>query len=157
MPSVFAPPSFEIPTTVVAWDTCNYIIITAGDLQLYPWKIQLCKRFDIINLIQQGKSYCCCQFGGKKHHVHAHKQRIHPPLMISTLSLTHVCIHLACLQGNYIYLANWHQATKLHYFPNLLRTFDLGFFFHLQLLTFYHSTVNFLHLMIHSNLKCCMP
>ena len=77
--------------------------------------------------------------------------------MICTLSLTRVCIRLVCLQGSYRYLANWHQATKLHYSSNLLRTLDPVTFFHLQLLTFYHNTIDFLHLMTHSNFTCCVP
>ena len=94
------------------------------------------KWFDVINIfIQQRKSCCSCQFGTKKHHVHVRKQRIRTLLTICTLPLTHVCIRLACLHDSYRCLANGHQAVKLQYFPNLLRTLDLVMLFHLQLLT----------------------
>ena len=61
-----------------------------------------------------------------------------------------MCIRLKCLQGSYRYLTNWHQATKLHYIPKSFKDIGFGNFFHLQLLTFYHNTIDFLHVMTRS-------
>ena len=119
------------------------------------------KWFNVIDYntydLQKQKLLFLSIYGGKKHHAHVCKQRVCAPLTICTLSLTRVCIRLVYLQDSYRYMANLHQAIKPHCSSNVLRTLDPVFFFHQQLLTFYHNTINFLHLMTRINLTCCVP
>ena len=141
-----------------------------GYLQLYRNRVtsnhvlEKCnfgKWFDVIDYntfdLQKQKLLLLSIYGGKKHDIHVCKQRIRTLLTICTLSLTRVCICLVYLQGSYRYMANLHQAIKLHCSSNVLRTLDPVIFFHQQLLTFYHNTIDFLHLMSCINLTCCVP